>query len=83
MSVDDICEKMNEFDDSVQAVDIVSFQKYPLWFVDSPINFTNPLWRSLFKVIELFSMQQIPSLPHLLSCLREKDQYKGTQIYLA
>ena len=30
MSVDDICEKMNEFDDSVQAVDIVSFQKYPL-----------------------------------------------------
>lgn len=28
-------------------------------------------------------MQQTLSLPNLLSCLSEKDQYKGTQIYLA
>ena len=27
-------------------------------------------------------MQTVLSLPHLLSCLTEKDQYKGTQAYL-
>lgn len=27
-------------------------------------------------------MQQVLSLPNLISCLSEKDRYKGTQAYL-